>query len=205
VRLTWQVAKLAVLDFIEELFLLMVFNLLWVVGALLVLPFPFATAGLAWVASEIGQGKAIHLRTFFDGGRRYWKPAYIWGLINLVVWTLLWVNISFYSGLNSVWSVLARALMVSIAIIWGAVQLYVFPLLIRQEVPSLKLALRNGLVLMSLTPVLTIGVIILAVVLLVLSSAIALLLFVFYFAFLAVLTNRAVGEALKVEAGRNTE
>jgi hypothetical protein len=95
--------------------------------------------------------------------------------------------------------------MVSIAIIWGAVQLYVFPLLIRQEVPSLKLALRNGLVLMSLTPVLTIGVIILAVVLLVLSSAIALLLFVFYFAFLAVLTNRAVGEALKVEAGRNTE
>jgi uncharacterized membrane protein YesL len=205
VRLTWQVTKLAVLDFIEELFLLMVFNLLWVVGALLVLPFPFATAGLAWVAAEIGQGKAIHLRTFFDGGRRYWKPAYIWGLINLVVWTLLWVNISFYSGLNSIWSVLVRALMVSIAIIWGAVQLYVFPLLIRQEVPSLKLALRNGLVLMSLTPVLTIGVIILAVVLLVLSSAIALLLFVFYFAFLAVLTNRAVGEALKVEAGRNTE
>jgi uncharacterized membrane protein YesL len=205
VRLTWQVAKLAVLDFIEELFLLMLFNLLWVVGTLLVLPFPFATAGLAWVASEIGQGKAIHLRTFLDGGRRYWKPAYLWALTNLVVWTLLWFNISFYSGLTSVWSVLVRALMVSIAIVWGTVQLYVFPLLIRQEVPSLKLAWRNSLILLSLTPVLTIGVIILATILLVLSSAVALLLFVFYFAFLAVLTNRAVGEALKAEAGRRAD
>jgi uncharacterized membrane protein YesL len=205
VRLIWQAAKLAVLDFIEELFLLMVFNLLWVVAAFLVLPFPFATAGLAWTAAEIGQGKAIHWRTFFDGGRRYWKPAYLWALINLAVWTLLWVNVSFYGGMNSIWSVLLRALMVSMAIIWGTIQLYVFPLLIRQEVPSLKLALRNGLVLMSLTPVLTIGVIVLAGVLLILSSAIALLLFVFYFAFLALLTNRAVGEALKAAEGRRVD
>jgi uncharacterized membrane protein YesL len=169
-RLAWQAVKAAFLDFVDEIFLLALFNLLWVLSAFLVLPFPFATAGLAWVALEIGEGKAISWRTLFQGGRRYWKPAYVWVLINLVVWAITFFNLSFYGRVNTTWALLVRSVVFSMAIIWAVLQLYVFPLLIRQDTPSLKLAYRNGLILISAWPLLTIVVIVLALVLLILSS-----------------------------------
>ncbi len=201
-RPAWQTIKSAFVDFIDEVFLLALFNLLWVVSALLVLPFPFATAGLTWVAVQVGEGRAISWRTFFEGGRRYWKPAYLWALINLAAWSVTFFNISFYGRLNTTWSLLVRSVVFSMAIIWAVLQLYVFPLLIRQEVPSLRLAYRNGLILMSTWPLLTIIVLVLALILLVISSLLTLPLFLFYFAFVALLTNRAVEEALKAEKVR---
>lgn len=201
-RLVWQVVKLTFLDFIEEIFLLILFNIFWCVSALLVVPLPFATVGLAWVAAEISEGRAIKLKTFFDGGQRYWKPAYLWGLINLVVWGIMFANVVFYSELSATWTLLVRSLILSVAILWGAMQLYVFPLLIRQEAPSLKLAYRNGLVLIGTRPVLTIVVVVLTLVSLLLSLMLTLPLVVLYFAFIAVLSNRAVAEALKAEEAR---
>jgi uncharacterized membrane protein YesL len=203
VRLAWRVVKLACLDFIEELFLLVLFNLLWSLSALLVLPLPFATAGLAWVAVEISQGKAIKWRTFFEGGRRYWKPAYLWGFINLVVWGLIFLNFKFYSGLNATWATLARSALLSGTILWGGVQLYVFPLLILQEVPSLQLAYRNGVILMASQPVLTIVLFVLVGALLLISLALTVPLFILSFALIALLANRAVVESLKAQTTPN--
>ncbi len=202
-RLAGRVVKLAFLDFAEEIFLLILFNVLWSMSALLVLPLPFATVGLAWAAVEIGEGKAIHWRTFFKGGRRYWKPAYRWGAVNLVVYALIAINFNFYSNLTLAWAGIFRSLVVSVAILWGVVQIYVFPLLIRQEVPSLRLAYRNGLVLMGRQPALTIAVLALATVLLFVSILLTFPLLVFYFAFIVLLANRAVAESLKAETAQN--
>src|SRR5512135_1035005 len=95
VILALRVVKLAFLDLLEEMFWLILFNLLLAVLGLLILPLPLMVAGLAWVASEIGQGKAIGWRTFVDGARRYWKPAYLWGLLNVVTWLIIIINYNF--------------------------------------------------------------------------------------------------------------
>jgi uncharacterized membrane protein YesL len=200
-RLALRVVKLAFLDFFEEIFLLILFNLLWSISALLVLPLPFATAGLAWAAAEIGQGKVIKWRTFFEGGRRYWRPAYRWGLLNLVVWVLIFINFNFYNNIAATWALFVRTLVLSSAILWASIQLYVFPLLILQETPSLRLAYRNGLVLMGSQPALTVVLLALAAALLFVSVLLTFPLFVLYFALIALLSNRAVVESLKVRAG----
>jgi hypothetical protein len=77
--------------------------------------------------------------------------------------------------------------------------------MIRQDVPSLKLAYRNGLVLLSARPLLTIVVILSVLGLLIISLLLTLPLLLFYFAFVALLTNRAVGEALKAEQARKMQ
>jgi uncharacterized membrane protein YesL len=197
VILALRVVKLAFLDLLEELFWLFFFNLLLAVLGILIIPLPLMAAGLAWVAAEIGQGKAIGWRTFVDGARRYWKPAYLWGLINAVTWFIVVVNYNFYSNLDASWAVVPFWLLVSISLIWGAVQLYILPLLILQEVPSLKLAYRNGLVLMASQPAVIILLLILIAALVIATSFLLILAFVVDFAFIALLANRAVLESVK--------
>ena len=196
-RLALRVIKLSIADLVEEIFLLIVFNVLWSLSALLVLPLPFATAGLTWVAAEIGEGKAIKLSTFFEGGRRYWKPAYLWGLANLISWSLIALSLNFYASLNVTWGMFLRSLVVALALVWGGAQLYVFPLLILQKAPSLRRAYRDGLILMASQPALTVVVWVLAAALLLLSVILTVPLFMLYFAFIALLGNRAVVETLK--------
>jgi uncharacterized membrane protein YesL len=203
--LALRVVKLAFLDLFEDIFLLILFNILWSISVLLVLPLPFAAAGLAWAAAEIGEGKVIKWRTFFEGGRRYWKPAYRWGLVNLVVWGLIFINFNFYNDIAAAWALFVRTLVLSVAILWGSVQLYVFPLLILQEAPSLRLAYRNGLILMGSQPALTVVLLVLAAALLFVSVLLTFPLFILYFALIALLSNRAVVESLKVKTGPNAQ
>jgi uncharacterized membrane protein YesL len=194
VILALRVVKLAFLDLLEEFFL---FNLLLVLLGFLIIPLPLMAAGLAWVAAEIGQGKAIGWRTFVDGARRYWKPAYLWGLINAVTWFIIVINYNFYSNLDASWAIIPFWLLVSISLIWGAVQLYVLPLLILQEAPSLRLAYRNGLVLMASQPAVIILLLILIAALAIATFFLLILAFVVDFAFIALLANRAVLESVK--------
>ena len=205
--LALRVVKLGFLDLIEEIFLLCLFNLLWALSLVpLGLAMPFATAGLAWAAAEIGQGKAISWRTFFEGGRRYWKPAYLWALINLVSWILIVVNFrfyfDFYNNRGASWAIAPLSLLVSVSLVWGAAQLYVFPLLIAQEVPSLRMAYRNGLVLIATRPLVMIVLLVLIVALAIVSGFLFILVFVVDFAFIALLANRAVVESVKAAGER---
>jgi len=202
VILALRVVKLAFLDLIEEMFWLFLFNLLLALAGLLILPLPLMAAGLAWVAAEIGQGKAIGWRTFVDGARRYWKPAYLWALINVVTWVLIVVNYNFYGSLDAAWTVIPFWFLISISVVWGAVQLYVLPLLILQEAPSLRLAYRNGLVLMASQPAVVILLLLLIAVLAIATFFLPILAFVVDFAFIALLVNRAVLESVKVMKGR---
>jgi uncharacterized membrane protein YesL len=202
VILALRVVKLAFLDLIEEIWWLFVFNLLLALLGLLILPLPLLAAGLAWVAAEIGQGKAIGWQTFVDGARRYWKPAYLWGLINVVTWIIIVVNYNFYSNLDATWAIIPFWFLISISLVWGVVQLYVLPLLILQETPSLRLAYRNGLVLMASQPAVIILLLILIAVLAIATFFLPILAFVVDFAFIALLANRAVLESVKVAKER---
>lgn len=204
--LVWRVVKLTVGDLVEEVFWLILLNILWCILAVLVLPMPFATAGLAWVAATIGEGKVVSLRTFIEGGRRLWKPAYLWGLANLVVAAIFWLNFAFYYNQPASWAAIARLLVVAVALWWVAMQFYTFPFLIVQEEPSLKMAYRNSMILMISQPVLAGAVFLVVVLLSVVSYLLKMFpLVVLYFVLLSLLANRTVVETIKVQQEKEEE
>ena len=199
---SFRVAKLAFLDLWDEILMMVVFNLLWCVSWPLLPLLPFSTAGLAWTASMVGEGKAIRWRTFFDGGRRLLKPAYAWGVMSLMVWSLFFLNIWFYRSMDASWALYAEILFVGACFAFLLLQLYVFPFLIIQEQLSLREAFRNSLILAVMRPGLSVVVLLTTAVAVALSYFLVFPGFVFLGSFLALLGNRAVIETIKAEKAK---
>lgn len=228
--LAWRVVKKAFGDFIEEIFWLVAFNLVWCLAAVplvsiplilwgvaspwaalansvTIVALPLATAGLTWLAAEIGQGKAVGWRTFVAGARRFWRPAYYWFATNVVFWSIVLITILFWTGrpdpqlaagLPSLAAIIVTVF-IALAVWWTGMQLYVFPFLFVQEVTSLRLAYRNSAILLLSRPALTIVLMILIAIITAVSVFVNLFpFFFFYFALLFLLGNRAVIETIKL-------
>jgi hypothetical protein len=92
-RVFWEALK----DFWDELFLLMLMNIVTVLLFVPVVTCPPALAGLWNVANLVAGGRAIHWRDYFEGFRRYfWK---VWGLalLNILVTVIVLTNVRFYT------------------------------------------------------------------------------------------------------------
>jgi uncharacterized membrane protein YesL len=197
--LAWRVIKRSFSDFIDDILWLVVFNIVWCLAAVTVVALPLASAGLAWVAAEIGEGKVIGWRTFVEGVRRFWKQAYVWGLLNLVVGVLVVMNLVFYLGREESWATVPLMLFGALGLWWIGTQFYFFPFLVHQDPPALKTAYRNGLVLMLSQPLVSLTVFLVVAVLTAASYLLLFPMFLFYFVFLSLLANRAVIESIKAQ------
>ncbi len=80
------------------------------------------------------------------------------------------INFIFYSWNDSQWVYFARAVVIVIALFWFALQIYLFPLLMEQEKPQLRLALRNSGVIMLKRPLFTLAAALLIGLIVVLST-----------------------------------
>ncbi len=124
-------------------------NLVW---ALLTLPiitaFP-ALFGLVYATNRLAHNDGVSWQTLLVGFRRYFWVSWRWGVLNVCVYGLLLWNAQFYG-----WQVASplgnwlQVLFVAMVVFWTIVQLHVLPLLIEQEEPKLRLALRNAWVLL---------------------------------------------------------
>ena len=168
---------------------------------MLIIPYPFVTFGLFYTARDIGLGKGIKFKTVFVYGKDYWKPAYIWGGLNLLMLVVLWMNIRFYSGLEAQWAGFVQLIFVALIIFWLILQLISLAIYPRLVEPGFKLALRNAAVIMARYPLAVlvyVGLIILIGVVSIFFSVIG---FLLGFSFIAILTNSMaeilVGEELK--------
>jgi hypothetical protein len=189
-------------DVWEELLLLIVFNLIWWVGTLLIIPWPFVTFGLFFVGYDISQGKAIKLTSFFAHARRMWKVAYIWGGVNVFVLAVIASNIYFYAGFAAGWVTTLQVFMIALLTFWLILQLIALPLYPRLEEPSLKLALRNALVIAGHQPLLIFVLVAVLGILGFIAYIFLASLFLFSLAVLAVIATRLVGEAVELELAR---
>jgi hypothetical protein len=189
-------------DVWEELLLLIVFNLIWWVGTLLIIPWPFVTFGLFFVGYDISQGKAIKLTSFFAHARRMWKVAYIWGGANVFVLAVIASNIYFYAGFAAGWVITLQVFMIALLTFWLILQLIALPLYPRLEEPSLKLALRNALVIAGHQPLLIFVLVAVLGILGFMAYIFLASLFLFNLAVLAVIATRLVGEAVELELAR---
>lgn len=197
-----QVIKKSATDVWDELLYVIVFNVVWLVGAVSIIFWPFVTFGLFSIAKDIGDGKGIKFSNFFSYARQMWKPAYIWGGINLAMFIMLWLNLNFYGGLEAQWAGIAQLLIIALAIFWAILQLIALGLYPRLVEPSFKLALRNAAVIMAHHPMMTLVLLVVIALLVVVSMIVQAIIFLLLFAVIAVFTNNIVEAIVSQELDR---
>ena len=178
-KLIWPILKDTAIYFWEELFYLVIYNLLaffallpaalfWFTSMdldpapspLIVVPVslllasvaPYLLFALFWTVYDISEGKAIKFLAFFRPGWANFKQAYIWWGINLAVLTVIAANITFYRSLETGWSVYLVMLFFGILLAWlltQAIALTMYPRLVE---PGFRLATRNALVVIARHP-----------------------------------------------------
>ena len=166
----WSIIKKTGLDIWEEILKLLVFNLMWVLSVVLILPWPFITFGLFFTAKDIGEGRGVSFFSPFTYGLQVLKPAYTWAIINLAVYFGIFLNLNFYSGLDAVWAKFVQVFILSLALFWTILQLVMLAMYPRLTIPSFKLAIRNALIITSRHPLSIFAMVMGAVIILALST-----------------------------------
>lgn len=203
----WTALKQTVSEIWDELLYLMLFNVIALIGIILIIPWPFVTFGLFEIAYDIGQGKGIKFTTFFTRAAQVWKQAYIWGIINLGVIIVLAVNLNFYANSTASWAAVAQILIMGLTIFWFTLQLIMLPLYPRLKEPGFRIALRNAAILIARYQLPTLVILVIMAVVIGLTAFLQQYWFLLmgFFSFTAVLCNRMVAEMVKKELGEAPE
>jgi uncharacterized membrane protein YesL len=198
----WLIVKQSLGDLWNDLWTTAVVNLAWLVCQLLVLPGPPATLALFSYGNRLAHGEIADLGDFWQALRRSWRPAWRWGLVNLVLLFLLVGDVRLTGGMGqSLAARFGQSFYLAALGGWCLLQLYTLPFLIEQEEASLRLALRNAAVMIGRNPAFSFGLTLLLTV----TLAAGTLFFLFSVAggavFLAIAGNRAVLNRLAVHDG----
>ncbi len=193
-RDAWEVVRAALGDTWRDLVTTALVNLAWLLLCLPVVTGPPATLALSYTANRMARGEATDPRDFFRALPRYFWLAWRWGLLNLIVLALLAADIALTGrlGAGSNGSRLVQGLYLAGLAFWLLLQLYVLAFFFEQERPSLRLALRNGALMLGSNPVFSAVLLVLVSLALLLGS---LLFFISLAAgglFVALVANHAV-------------
>ncbi|HRV92592.1 MAG TPA: hypothetical protein P5526_10555 [Anaerolineae bacterium] len=195
----WSLIKKTGSDIWDEMFKLMVFNIIWVLATLIVLPWPFVTFGLFYTVKDIGEGNGIKFSSPFTYGLQVLKPAYIWAIINLGVFLGIFLNLNFYSTVEASWARFIQIFMLSLMLFWIIIQLVMLAMYPRLTEPSFRLALRNSVIIIARHPgpilALSVGV----VLILIISSFIPVLLLLLSISMIMMLVNNVIDSLVTYE------
>ncbi len=195
--LLWSIIRNAFADLREELFLLALANMLWVVGAVpgiallsygmallslpllalglvALLPFPLVTFGLFHLIYAVSQRDAVGWKTFFNSAWEQKNSAYRWGGLNVAAMALLLANVRFYAdpaaplGRTPTGAALS-AIFVAFTFLWLLWQLFTLTAFPRLRHPRLRAALRQAGIVLAGYPALALAIGMLAALLTVIS------------------------------------
>lgn len=205
----WQTLK----DTWEELYNLAIVNLVWLFcfvpvtvitvtqSPYIVLPafllalilVPSATVGVYYCTYRVAQGKTFHFADFLDGVKIYWWRSLIWLVVNAVVIFLIRTNLLFYPTIiQGPLIVLVGGLWLAVFVFWVSMQLYFWPMLMRQEQTKMLLAWRNSAYLLLANPFFAFFIVSFTLVLLAASLALTLPFIFVGMSLLSLLGNNAV-------------
>jgi len=203
--LIWQALKKSAADFWDEIFYLMVLNLVWAIGSLFIIPLPFFTFGLWYTAHDVSQGKGINFGTFFGYLRQTWKHALIWGAINIGIGLILVLNLNFYTRMGTQWAGAAQIMIIAVALFWSIVQLVALTLYPRLEEPGFRLATRNAGTLVAKYPLPVLALVAIFVLIGLITSIFPALFLLGTISLMAVFANRMVKTIVYEEMGWKEE
>jgi uncharacterized membrane protein YesL len=201
----WAVIKNSAADIWDEMLYLMIFNIIWFISLLLIIPWPLATFGLFFTIYDVGEAKGIGFGTFWGHARRMWRQAYLWGGINLALFIIAWINLNFYAQVEADWAGLAQMVVLALMIFWLILQLIALPFYPRLEQPGLKLALRNAAVAIGRYPLATFALIIVVGLILAIASIFQIIFVLGAFSIIAVVANRLVAAVVAKEKRQEEE
>jgi uncharacterized membrane protein YesL len=215
-RVFWQAGR----DLFDELFALMLANLLWllisgpllgvavglfignnpilaaIVALLAVLPMAPANAGLTLIAERVSEGRSFSWRLFFEGFRAprvfAWQIYGLW-MLGLI---LILVNLGFYGDVASPVGAFLSVLFLYILLLWFALLIYLGPLSVLQTDRRVRTVWRNAAVLTLGRPIFTLLTALLMALLAALSVWVPLLLLLFTASFFAVWGFRATSASI---------
>ncbi len=217
-KMAFQSLWAACKDYYEEMFTLVGANLVWVLAMAAVLglgylvsrlalpPFlsvavpvllvllvvPPANAGMFYLTNQIAHHKSIEFRMLFDGARMFAVQSWLLALLNVAVALIIFVNLQFYGSFQGQWPVVVRGLFVGLAALWVLIQFYVLPMLMEQQEPRLRMALRNAAFLAFASPITTLLLAVLIVLVCALSVGLTLPFAVAMMAIVGLMCNEAV-------------
>lgn len=201
----WTIIKNSASDIWDEMLYLIIFNIIWVLSLLLVIPWPLITFGLFFTVYDISEAKGIGFGTFWEHARRTWRQAYLWGIINLVVFLIGWINLSFYARLEAEWAGLAQMIILALMLFWLILQLVALAFYPRLQQPRLKLALRNAGITLARYPLAALTLVVVIGVVLAIASLFPAIFFLGAFAVIAVAANRLVTAVVAKEKQEEEE
>ena len=144
------IIRAALHDAADDLFTTAVVHLLWLILTLLVVTAPPATVALFYYSNRKAHGEVTDVGDFFFALRRYFRPAWRWGLANSFVIFFLWGDFILTGRLiEGAAAQLIQGFYLALLIVWLFLQLYALPIMFEQTEPSLRLAWRNAAVMLG--------------------------------------------------------
>jgi hypothetical protein len=142
----------------------------WFVLIIPVYAIPALMGGLAYYTHLLAHGESTNWKDFFFGMKKCFWPSMRYFLANLVVVFLVLFYIRLLNSMHISWAPTLVGVIYGISIIWLLLTPLVFPLMLEQEKPSLRTAVRNCVVMILKWPGITLIVLILVYILIIGST-----------------------------------
>jgi uncharacterized membrane protein YesL len=170
------------------------------------IPVPPITGALYAVTTKIAREKRIEFADFWTGFKENFWLSWKLGAIVLVSGAILAVDISFYFRQENVVYTAIAFLGMWALLLWLAVQIYLFPLMLIQEDRRVRLIVKNGGLLALAYPLYALIILVVTVLVTALSVFLVILLPTLWMPFVAVLYSRATVSSLEeVQAYRQRQ
>ena len=135
-------------DVWKEMWTILIVHLIFLFGNILIVLGPPVTVALFFYGNKIAHGEMASERDFFAAIRYYWKPAWRWGVLNLLILGLLIGDYHLTARLvtRPETAHFVQGLYITLIAVWLLVQIFALPFLFEQEQPLVSQALRNSVV-----------------------------------------------------------
>lgn len=190
----FQIIRLSLGDIWEDVWGMLVVNLLWTVCVLTIIPGPPATLALYRFANRLAHGEEVDIHDFLKGFRQSWATAWQWGAINLIVILILAgdIYLSNQEYMNVSASPLVQSFYIALLVVWLLWQSYVLVFMLEQEQMVVGSAFRNAAVMLGKNFSFTVAYILEVIIILLVGTLLFMISFAIGGVLLAVIGNRAV-------------
>jgi len=145
------IIKVSLRDIWEDIWSVLVINLVWTLCVLTIIPGPPATLALFKYANRMAHGEIVDVKDFFSEFKHLWGTAWRWGVINLFAIAIFVGDILLSNQKNMGESAFTyvQSFYIALLVVWLLLQTYVLAFMIEQEQPQVKNAFRNSILMLG--------------------------------------------------------